>query len=120
MNIFDPIFFQAKLAPHRPALGFPGGFISYGQLATGASALALAASAVGLRQGDVVALDLVNPAFQIMTMIGLGRAGITTLTAGNRNAATYAGLNIHGYIGDKPTDIFGKVKSIIADDKWFL
>lgn len=120
MNIFDPIFFQARLAPHRPAVGFPGGFVTYGQLATGASAVAQAASTVGLRSGDLVALRIVNPMYQILTIIALGRLGIATLSAPSLNAETYAGLKVNGYIGDKPTDIFGKVKTIVADDKWFL
>ena len=101
-------------------MGFPGGFVTYGQLATGASAVTLAASSVGLRRGDVVALDIVNPMYQIMTIIGLGRLGIATLAASSRNAVTYAGLGINGYIGEKATGIFGNAKTILADDKWYL
>jgi acyl-coenzyme A synthetase/AMP-(fatty) acid ligase len=120
MNIFDPIFFQASIAPHRPAIGFPGGFVTYGQLASGATAAAASFSSRGFRRGELVALDLANPLFQILTTIALGRLGIPSITMPSQDPAIYAGLNVKGYVGDRPSTCFKGVNSVNADQDWFV
>ncbi len=56
----------AKLTPHKPAIVSPGGTLTYAEAQQRALRLARAFSALGLRKGDVVAIQLPNvPEFMI-------------------------------------------------------
>jgi acyl-CoA synthetase (AMP-forming)/AMP-acid ligase II len=120
MNIFDPIFFQAAQSPSRPALGFPGGFLTYGQLASTAAAIAEALVKAGFRPGQLVAVEIANPTFHIISLIALGRLGIPTVSIPTADDSDYAQFDIQGYIGTRQQSRFATGKRIIVDDRWFL
>jgi acyl-coenzyme A synthetase/AMP-(fatty) acid ligase len=119
MNIFDPIFLQASVSPNRPALAFPGGFVSYGQLASAATATANSLSAAGVQKGQLAAIDIANPAFQIITTVALGRLGISSINMPTSDPAYYSGLDVKTYIGDRPNTAFSNAQSITTDQNWF-
>jgi cyclohexanecarboxylate-CoA ligase len=57
---------HAKSTPHKPAIAWPGGTLSYAEAHERALRLARALIALGLRKGDVVAIQLPNvPEFMI-------------------------------------------------------
>lgn len=123
MNVFDPFFFQAMQQPNRPALVFPGGYMTYGQLASAATSASTAIAAAGFRPKELVAIEIPVPIYQIIVMIALGRLGIPSInisSALGAQAGVQAGLNVKGFIGDRTTLRFGNVRSIHADEKWLM
>ncbi len=120
MNIFDPFFFQASQSPNKPACAFPGGFVTYGELATAASAASATIASAGFKRNELVAIAQDNPLFQIIIILALGRLAIPSITLVSRNPEHYADLPIKGYIGERSSDVFKSIKTLIADQNWFM
>ncbi len=119
MNIFDPFFFQAMQQPNRPALVFPGGYMTYGQLASAATSASAAIASAGFRPKELVAIELPVPIYQIIVIIALGRLGIPSINISSALGAQTT-LDVKGYIGDRTTLRFGDVPAIHADEKWMI
>lgn len=119
MNIFDPFFFQAMQQPNRPALVFPGGYMTYGQLASAATSASAAIASAGFHPKHLVAIELPVPIYQIIIIIALGRLGIPSINISSALGAQ-TDLDVKGYIGDRRTLRFGDIPSIHADEKWMM
>lgn len=121
MSIYDPIFYWGRVAPNRAACAFPGGTVTYAQLCNGAGSAAIAFQRGGFRQTDLINVAVVNPVFQLMVLLALGRigAGAAMLTPKNLNAV--GELPIHGLITDDPQFPWAAGKrKLVLDHKWFV
>ena len=120
MNIYDPIFYWGRVAPNRAACAFPGGTVTYSQLCNGADAAAVAFQRKGFRQNELVNVAVVNPVFQLMVLLALGRIGAGAAMFDPNNLGAVGSTPIHGLITDDPQFPWptGKRK-FITDHKWF-
>lgn len=120
MNVFDPIFYWARVAPNRPALLFPGGSLSYKQLCNAALHASQALRRSGFRPEELVAIAVSNPAFQITLMLALSRMNAPTLFQDSLESALALKADVKGYITDNPARVAGNLRILVVDHQWFL
>jgi acyl-CoA synthetase (AMP-forming)/AMP-acid ligase II len=121
MNVYEPIEFWRAAAPNRPALIFPGGFVTYGQLGSAADEAAVAISRAGFRSREAVAINVTNPVFQIVLLLALGRLNIPASFFKSAAFGPKYGLNIAGLITDvspAPSESTGRLLKV--DHNWFV
>ncbi|MGW1741619.1 amino acid adenylation domain-containing protein [Nocardia sp. NPDC001965] len=86
-TLHDSFFAQAARDPHRIALGWRSGSLTYGDLAGQALAVAGALDAAGVRPGDTVAVIVPKGYRQIPAVLGVLAAGATYLPIGTGQPA---------------------------------
>lgn len=119
MNVYDPIYYWAKAAPHRAALAFPGGSVSYRQLCNAADAAAVAIARAGFSPKQLVNVSVINPAFQMILLLALGR--LNGPAAFLKSPAKQAlGLKVSGLISENPQDKRDFPRALIVDHNWFV
>ncbi len=120
MNVYEPIDYWGKAAPHRPALAYPGGSVSYGQLCNSADAAAVAIARAGFRPREMVNVALVNPVFQLIVMLALGRLNIPCCFLKSAAPGAALGLKIAGSISEDPNVRREPLRSLHVDHDWFV
>ncbi len=120
MNVFDPIFYWARVAPNRPAVLFPGGSLSYRQLCNAALHASVALRRSGFRPGELAAIAVSNPAFQITLMLALSRMNAPTLFQDSLESALALKADVKAYITDNPARVSGNLRVLVVDHQWFI
>ncbi len=120
MNVYEPVDYWGKAAPHRAALAFPGGSISYRQLCHAADAAAVAISRAGFRPREMINVAVVNPVFQLVVMLALGRLNIPSAFLKSAAVGASLGLKITGSISEDPNVRRDPLRSLVVDHNWFV
>lgn len=117
MNIVEPILFQARYQPDAPALCAQGiDVVSYARLAAQMNNIARRAGAIGLRQGNVVALSIDRPLLHAALILGLTQAGIVPVSvAGNEPPA---GLKIDAVFKNTHYPFAPQAQHVTVDYGW--
>jgi acyl-coenzyme A synthetase/AMP-(fatty) acid ligase len=117
MNIVEPILFQAKCQPEAPALCAQGkDVVSYARLVVQMGTIARRAMSLGVKRGDVVALNIEEPLLHAVIILGLTQAGIITVSVAGHKPP--AGLKIDAVISSRPYPFAPEAKHLILDFSW--
>ena len=120
MNVYEPFQFWRRAAPSRPALMYPGGFVTYGQLGGASDEAAAALSRAGFRAKETIAINVVNPVFQIILILACGRLNIPVSFFKNAAAGSRVGLSISGTITEAPEAPNDTGRILKVDHNWFV
>jgi acyl-CoA synthetase (AMP-forming)/AMP-acid ligase II len=118
MNWFEQIAFQAKLSPDEPAVVFPGGMATYGTLVGCVEAASQHILRMGLRKGQIVALEIRHPLLHLVVILALHRCGIASLTLQTSYLIEQAKLNIDKLLSDRYQEAGNKSKLILVGNEW--
>lgn len=120
MSVYEPIHYWGQATPTRSAFMFPGGVVSYGELHNAVNAATVAIARAGFRPGGLVNVSVVNPVFQFIIFLSLGRLNIPFISM--RSAAGAADLNIKlaGEIADSPQGPQAGLRRLTVDHNWFV
>jgi acyl-coenzyme A synthetase/AMP-(fatty) acid ligase len=118
MNWFEQIAFQAKLSPDEPAVVFPGGMATYGVLVGCVDAASQHVLRMGLKKGQVVALEIRHPLLHLVIILALHRCGITSLTLQTSYLIQQANLNIDRLLSDRYQEPGNQSKLILVSNEW--
>src|SRR5258705_6191504 len=118
MNWFEQIAFQAKLSPDEPAVIFPGGMGTYGVLVECVEAASQHVLLMGLKKGQVVALEIRHPLLHLALILALHRCGIASLTLQTSYLIEQAGLNIDKLLSDRYQEGGLQSKHILVGNEW--
>jgi len=118
MNWFEQIAFQAKLSPDEPAVIFPGGMATYGVLVECVEAASQHVLLMGLKKGQVVALEIRHPLLHLALILALHRCGIASLTLQTSYLIEQARLNIDKLLSDRYQEGGLQSKHILVGNEW--
>jgi acyl-coenzyme A synthetase/AMP-(fatty) acid ligase len=118
MNWFEQIAFQAKLSPDEPAVIFPGGMATYGVLIECVEAASQHVLLMGLKKGQVVALEIRHPLLHLALILALHRCGIASLTLQTSHLIEQARLNIDKLLSDRYQEGGLQSKHILVGNEW--
>jgi acyl-CoA synthetase (AMP-forming)/AMP-acid ligase II len=121
MNVVEPILFQCQQSPPAAALCAPGtalNLVSYARLARFIHNIGARALAVGVRPGQIVAIQIKDHIFHTAIALALARIGVATLSVSDLNLP--AGLRVDSAITDAPAAIanWAKLPIALADLSW--
>src|ERR1700704_1903440 len=118
MNWFEQIAFQAKLSPDEPAVVFPGGMATYGVLFGCVEAASQHVLRMGLKKGQVAALEIRHPLLHLVVILALHRCGIASLTLQTSYLIEQAKLNIDKLLSDRYQEPGNQSKLILVSNEW--
>ena len=101
MRWFELIRFQSQLSPDEPAVIFPGGMATYGRLVECVENASQHILRAGLKQGDVVALELRHPLLHLVVILALHRCGIASITLQTSYLIEQSSLKIDRLLSDR-------------------
>src|SRR5690242_5620992 len=101
MRWFELIRFQSQLSPDEPAVIFPGGMATYGRLVECVENTSQHILRAGLKQGDIVALDLRHPLLHLVVILALHRCGIASITLQTSYLIEQSTLKIDRLLSDR-------------------
>ncbi|MBX9776090.1 MAG: acyl--CoA ligase [Xanthobacteraceae bacterium] len=119
MNIVDHILFQCATQPKAPALSAPGtgiGLVSYGRLAQMIRNIAHRLSENGVGPGNIVAVSIDDPIFEIAVLLALTR--MCAVTVSGFNARVTDTLRTDYVVADAHPSTTGTGKLILVDLSW--
>jgi len=117
MNITDPISFQAQYQPEAVALCAPGReSLSYLRLEKQINNVARRARSLELAPGDVVALAVAPAVLHTVLILGLSRAGITTVTVADRKLPP--ALRVDALLNNMNYPHGGTLRTLPVDFAW--
>src|ERR1700683_718168 len=114
MNWFEHVAFQPKLSPDEPAVVFPGGMATYGTLVGWVEAASQHILRMGLRQGQIVALEILHPLLHLVVLLALHRCVIASLTLQTSYLIEQAKLNIDKLLSDRYQEAGNQSKLILV------
>jgi acyl-coenzyme A synthetase/AMP-(fatty) acid ligase len=112
---------ETQIAGHGdgPAVRAPDGeIISYPMLAQTIASFAASAHERGLKQGDVVTIEIDNFAITLCLMFALSRLGVTVAIGNNYVAMTKAGLKLDAVISVELM-VTKQPRNLAFSEKWF-
>ncbi len=118
MNWFEQIAFQAKLSPDEPAVIFPGGMATYGVLVECVEAASQHVLLMGLKKGEVVALEIRHPLLRLVLILALHRCGIASLTLQTSYLIEQARLSVDRLLSDRYQEGGLQSKHILVGNEW--
>jgi acyl-coenzyme A synthetase/AMP-(fatty) acid ligase len=118
MNWFEQIAFQAKLSPDEPAVIFPGGMATYGVLVECVEAASQHVLLMGLKKGEVVALEIRHPLLHLVLILALHRCGIASLTLQTSYLIEQARLSVDRLLSDRYQEGGLQSKHILVGNEW--
>src|ERR1700722_6076045 len=118
MNWFEQIAFQAKLSPDEPAVVFPGGMATYGTLVGCVEAASQHVLRMGLRKGQIVALEIRHPLLHLVIILALHRCGIASLALPTSPLVQQANLNRDRLPPDRDREARNQSKLILVANEW--
>src|SRR5262245_38721903 len=110
---------QCRFNPGAPAICAPGtelNIVSYGKLERFIHNVARKGAALGLAQGQVVAIFVADKIPHAALVLGLTRLGIVTLSG--RNSAVPAGVKVDAVIADQRYPFLSNLSIIPAGMDW--
>ncbi len=122
MNPIDAILFQATLAPNTLALVAAASVVPYGRLAQGIISAERRLSAIGLKEGDIVALNIAHPIDHLVFACALYRSRITAVHLRPDDGA-FDHLEMTAILYDSPNAMLAArhplARVIIVNGSWF-
>jgi acyl-coenzyme A synthetase/AMP-(fatty) acid ligase len=119
MNIVDPIIFQCAVQPRAIALCAPGtgiSLVSYRRLLDMIFGICARIRKLGIKYGDVVAVEIEDPIFCVAVILSLARLGIVTLSRFDERIVET--LTVNALIADKYPAAPKVDQIILADLSW--
>jgi acyl-coenzyme A synthetase/AMP-(fatty) acid ligase len=118
MRWFELIQFQAKLSPNEPAVIFPGGMAMYSRLVECVENASQHALRVGLKKGDIVALEIRHPLLHLVLILALHRCGIASITLQTAHLIQESKLRIDRLLSDRYQERGNAFKVTLVTDDW--
>jgi len=118
MTLADLVLYQCRLNPLAPAMCVPGAalpLISYGRLASFIHNIARNAQALGIKRGDIVALQVEDCILHAAFILGLNRIGAITLST---PSSVPDEIGPHVLISDVPRPFATAERFILAGMDW--
>jgi acyl-coenzyme A synthetase/AMP-(fatty) acid ligase len=119
MDFAKLIAFQASIGPGRPALAYTGGIATYGVLAGAVSVALDRLRALGLKPGQLAAIDVRNPFHHTALLIALALEGVASISVQNAFAIQSSGLQIDVLLADRYARPAPGITTAAVDDSWF-
>jgi acyl-coenzyme A synthetase/AMP-(fatty) acid ligase len=119
MDFAKLIAYQASISPEKPAIAFTGGVATYGVLAGAAAVSMDRAAALGLRSGNLVAVNVRNPFHHATLLLALALQGIASVSAQNSFAIEHTGLKVDAFFHDRFAAPPSGLNAALIDQDWF-
>jgi acyl-CoA synthetase (AMP-forming)/AMP-acid ligase II len=120
MNWFEQIAFQAKLGPDEPAVVFPGGMATYGALVGCVEAASQHVLRLGLKKGQIVALEIRHPLLHLVIILALHRCGIASFTLQTSYLIQQANLSVDKLLSDRYQEPGNQSKLTLVSNDWLV
>src|SRR5438067_7687262 len=118
MRWFELIYFQSKLSPDEPAVIFPGGMATYGRLVECVEHASQHILRAGLKNGDVVALELRHPLLHLVIILALHRCGIASITLQTSYLIEQSNLKIDRLLSDRYQAPDSRLPLALVSNDW--
>jgi len=120
MDFAKLVMFQARSRINEPAVAFAGGVATYGVLASAVESATAKLVATGLKQGDLVTIDVRNPLQHVALILALGLSGIVSASVQTSFNVEMSGLKPDAILVDQFAKQPPGLRLIAVDDSWFL
>jgi long-chain acyl-CoA synthetase len=118
MRWFELIRFQSQLSPDEPAVIFPGGMATYGRLMECVENASQHILRAGLKQGDIVALELRHPLLHLVVILALHRCGIASITLQTSYLIEQSTLKIDRLLSDRYQPPGSSLRLTLVNNDW--
>jgi hypothetical protein len=122
VNLVDVVLFQATLSPDTLAMVVQGSVVPYGRLAPGIISAQQRLKAIGLKEGDIVALNIAHPIDHIVFACALYRMRITAACL-EPNDPCFDQLECTAVLSDSANALIGikqpSARVVIVNATWF-
>ena len=118
-TFFEHLQFQARSRPKAPAIMTARNVLAYEEVVSRSSAAMRFFDDQGLKQGEVLVLNLQDPGSHCCAIIGAMAMGIPTLTLGGNRLQLPKNLPVQAILSDQPAAVgTGEVKVVAAPANW--
>jgi acyl-coenzyme A synthetase/AMP-(fatty) acid ligase len=119
MDFAKLIVFQGRSRLSEPAIAFTGGVATYGVLLSAVETATAKIAEVGLKQGDLVTIDVRSPIQHVALILALGLCGVTSASVQTSFSVEMSGLKPDAILIDQFAKQPAGLRLISVDDSWF-